>query len=169
VEAARIWRRWLADQKYRATKHGKAVRKCQSERYRKRCPKESSSMPQIPEVKGCKAKRRRNSHHRHGAYPIVPPPLEPVAPAPASAEPVAFEPVATRNQAAIAASPPMTRVGDSQPTSEKKSCCHRPGCYEMFIPDPRTPDQKYCSPECAQAMRRVLVREKRYRDQLAND
>lgn len=106
--------------------------------------------------------------------PIVPPPLEPVAPAPAAPaltafEPVAFEPVATRSQAAIAASPPMTRVGDNQPTSRKKSCCHRPGCYEMFIPDPRTPDQKYCSPECAQAMRRVLVREKRYRDRLKND
>ena len=58
------------------------------------------------------------------------------------------------------------RVGDPQTPAAKKSCCHRPGCYERFLPDPRTPHQKYCSPECAKAMRRVLVREKRYRDKL---
>jgi hypothetical protein len=58
------------------------------------------------------------------------------------------------------------RVGDPQAPPAKKSCCHRPGCYEQFIPDPRAPHQKYCSPECARAMRRVLVREKRYRDKL---
>ena len=61
---------------------------------------------------------------------------------------------------------PPERVGDTKETLAKKSCCHRPGCYERFIPDPRAPHQKYCSPECARAMRRVLVREKRYRDKL---
>jgi hypothetical protein len=64
---------------------------------------------------------------------------------------------------------PPERVGDTQAPPEKKSCCHRPGCYERFIPDPRTPHQKYCSPECAQAMRRVLVREQRYRNNLKAD
>ena len=58
------------------------------------------------------------------------------------------------------------RVGDPQEPAAKKSCCHRPGCYDQFIPDPRAPHQKYCSPACAKAMRRVLVREKRYRDKL---
>jgi hypothetical protein len=58
------------------------------------------------------------------------------------------------------------RVGDPQAPAVKKSCCHRPGCYEQFIPDPRAPHQKYCSPACAKAMRRVLVREKRYRDKV---
>lgn len=61
---------------------------------------------------------------------------------------------------------PPRRVGDNKELAEKKVCCHRPGCYEQFIPDPRAPHQKYCSPECARAMRRVLVREKRYRDKL---
>ena len=61
---------------------------------------------------------------------------------------------------------PAERVGDPQAPSAKKSCCHRPGCYEQFIPDSRAPHQKYCSLECARAMRRVLVREKRYRDKL---
>lgn len=67
-------------------------------------------------------------------------------------------------QAAAPASASPERVGDHQEPREKKSCCHRPGCYEQFIPDPRALHQKYCSPECAKAMRRVLVREKRYRD-----
>tara|TARA_R110002111_G_scaffold239418_3_gene301082 strand:- start:752 stop:1036 length:285 start_codon:yes stop_codon:yes gene_type:complete len=56
--------------------------------------------------------------------------------------------------------------GDTKAAPEKKSCCHRPGCYEQFIAAPQTPHQKYCSPECYQAMRRVLIREKRWRDKL---
>lgn len=112
TQAARIWRRWLADQKYRCSEEGKEVRKDQSKRYRERRKEDS------PEMK----------------------------------EP---EPAA-----------PPERVGDPKEPFAKKSCCHRPGCYEQFIPDARVPHQKYCSPECARAMRRVLVREKRYRDQL---
>ena len=115
IEAARIWRRWLADQKYRSTEQGKEARKDQSKRYRERRKEDLSEMN------------------------------EPEKPA------------------------PPERVGDTQEPLEKKSCCHRPGCYERFIPDPRAPHQKYCSPECARAMRRVLVREKRYRDKLKAD
>lgn len=59
--------------------------------------------------------------------------------------------------------------GDPKGTSGKKSFCHRPGCYERFTPKPQSPHQKYCSPECYKAMRRVLVREKRWRERLGSD
>jgi hypothetical protein len=56
--------------------------------------------------------------------------------------------------------------GDTKGRSQKKSCCHRPGCYVRFTPKPQTPHQKYCSPECYKAMRRVLIRERRWRERL---
>jgi hypothetical protein len=56
--------------------------------------------------------------------------------------------------------------GDTKGDSQKKSCCHRPGCYVRFIPQPQSPHQKYCSPECYKAMRRVLIREQRWRERL---
>jgi hypothetical protein len=115
VVAARKWRRWLADQKYRASKQGKQARQDQSIRYREKCKQELIAMKE-PE------------------------------------------------QAA-----PIPSVGDTKAAAGKKSCCHRPGCYEQFLPAPQTPHQKYCGPECYQAMRRVLIREKRWRDKLKAD
>lgn len=56
------------------------------------------------------------------------------------------------------------REGDPQENSAGKSCCHRPGCYVRFTPPPQSPHQKYCSIECYEAMRTVLVREKRWRE-----
>ena len=56
--------------------------------------------------------------------------------------------------------------GDTKDQSQKKSCCHRPGCYVRFTPKPQSPHQKYCSPECYKAMRRVLIREQRWRERL---
>lgn len=56
--------------------------------------------------------------------------------------------------------------GDTKGKSPKKSCCHRPGCYVRFTPKPQSPQQKYCSPECYKAMRRVLIRERRWRERL---
>ena len=53
--------------------------------------------------------------------------------------------------------------GYQQPAAEKKSCCQRPGCYEHFSPSPRSPLQKFCSGLCRQALRRVLIREGRWR------
>ena len=101
-------------------------------------------------------------------------PTQPAAPEPVAppdpvvrTEPIAPpEPVAPPAPVVRAALVGPQRVGDPQAPTAKKSFCHRPGCYERFIPDPRAPHQKYCSPECAKAMRRVLVREKRYRDRV---
>ena len=47
--------------------------------------------------------------------------------------------------------------------AEKKFCCQRPGCYEHFSVSSRSPLQKFCSFLCRLALRRVLVRERRWR------
>lgn len=44
--------------------------------------------------------------------------------------------------------------------------CARPGCYERVIPTDRSPLKKYCSHECYMAMRRVLERERRWRERI---
>jgi hypothetical protein len=41
--------------------------------------------------------------------------------------------------------------------------CDRPGCYELFAPQPRSPRQHFCSSACRQALRRVRQRERRLR------
>jgi hypothetical protein len=44
----------------------------------------------------------------------------------------------------------------------EKIPCARPGCYELFVPAPRSPQQRFCSCLCRQALRRVLQREARW-------
>ena len=41
--------------------------------------------------------------------------------------------------------------------------CQRPGCYDHFVPTHRSPCQKFCCSACRQALRRVLERERRWR------
>jgi hypothetical protein len=41
--------------------------------------------------------------------------------------------------------------------------CLRPGCYVLFPIRPDMPQQRYCSCQCRQALRRVLDREARWR------
>ena len=43
------------------------------------------------------------------------------------------------------------------------SCCDRPGCEERFTPSTRSPCRRFCSPACRQALRRVIERERRWR------
>ena len=45
--------------------------------------------------------------------------------------------------------------------SEKIPCC-RPGCYELFLPERRSPLRKFCSCLCREALRRVRQREARW-------
>ena len=40
--------------------------------------------------------------------------------------------------------------------------CHRPGCEERFVPAPRSPRQTFCRFACCQALRRVVLRERRW-------
>jgi hypothetical protein len=42
--------------------------------------------------------------------------------------------------------------------------CHRPGCYTLFQPTPRSPEQHFCSCSCQQALRRVRQREARFQE-----
>ena len=49
------------------------------------------------------------------------------------------------------------------------SCCRRPGCYEGFAKTTRSPLQKFCSAACRLALRRVLIRERRWRRRLRGD
>lgn len=53
--------------------------------------------------------------------------------------------------------------GYHQELGQKEFCCQRPGCYEQFCRQPRSPLQKFCSLLCRQALRRVLIREARWR------
>jgi hypothetical protein len=40
--------------------------------------------------------------------------------------------------------------------------CRRPGCYELFAAQARSPLKKFCSMLCRRALRRVLQREARW-------
>lgn len=54
------------------------------------------------------------------------------------------------------------REGYHQAAEQEVAPCHRPGCYECFVPTTRSPMQKVCSPRCRQALRCVLQRELRW-------
>lgn len=46
--------------------------------------------------------------------------------------------------------------------------CPRPGCYARFVKTQRSPLQKFCCAACRQALRRVLIRERRWQRRLAH-
>jgi hypothetical protein len=136
---ARRWRRWRASQKYRASPRGKERRQGQSQRCRDR--------------------------HRQGgvagasvvaaisASDQPPPSPPPAAPAPAVA-------------AAVPRDRGTCRVGQRPAIFPKIflcRACQRPGCYELFVVTPRSPEQHFCSASCRRALRRVLDREARWR------
>ena len=50
---------------------------------------------------------------------------------------------------------------DDFPQPFSGCCCARPGCYERFVPSPRSPEQRFCSSACRQALRRVRQRDVR--------
>ena len=62
-------------------------------------------------------------------------------------------------------------AGEGYPHSEEvtDSYCRRPGCYETFAKTTRSPLQKFCSSGCRQALRRVLIRERRWKQILGLD
>jgi hypothetical protein len=53
--------------------------------------------------------------------------------------------------------------GHQEAPAARKICCARPGCYVRFVLDPRSPCQRCCGPLCRKALRRVRVREARWR------
>jgi hypothetical protein len=42
-------------------------------------------------------------------------------------------------------------------------CCDRPGCYEGFAQQRRSPLQRFCSQGCRRALERVEERERRWK------
>lgn len=53
------------------------------------------------------------------------------------------------------------------PGGEKAHACRRPGCYAWFVKTLRSPLQRFCSTGCRQALRRVLIRERRWQRRFA--
>jgi hypothetical protein len=49
------------------------------------------------------------------------------------------------------------------PQDSGNCACDRPGCYELFVLQARSPQQHFCSASCRQALRRVIERERRLR------
>lgn len=134
-EAARRWRCWHSCQRFRATAHGKELRRDQARRYRIRLRQRSSlTLPTPPD----------------DDVELTSPVIEPLTSHGSEPPPI------------------VTTTGEGQrpaKTSEK-SCglpCHRPGCYVLFLPSAHSPDQKFCSDSCRQALRRVRQREFRLR------
>jgi hypothetical protein len=52
--------------------------------------------------------------------------------------------------------------GHQEEADSEKIPCSRPGCYELFSPQPRSPLKKFCSCLCREALRRVRRREARW-------
>jgi hypothetical protein len=134
-KAAAHWRSWHASQTYRATIQGKERRREQACRRRER-------------------ERQRSAL----AEPVAPtPPLEqalPTTEAQTTSDSIPIIPAGTQS------------VGQRPAETLPEPCglpCNRPGCYVLFLPSPRSPDQRFCSSSCRQALRRVRQREARLR------
>ena len=134
-EDARRWRCWMARQRYRATPNGQQRRRDQARRYRSRGhPRSSLSEPA--------------------------PPLHHVEPAPAVVD---AQPLTTTDSPITVSDPTVGQRPAEIPEKIPGLPCHRPGCYVLFLPSPRSPEQRFCSGSCRQALRRVRQREARLR------
>ena len=129
-QAARRWRRWHSCQRFRATIHGKELRRDQARRYRDRIRQQSSLTEPTPQ-----------GHDVELISSVIESVTSPELESPAV--------VATSGE------------GQRPAKISEKSCglpCHRPGCYVLFLSSARSPDQKFCSSSCRQALRRVRQR-----------
>ena len=52
--------------------------------------------------------------------------------------------------------------GYTKDSAHEKCACHRPGCYRRFTPPPQSPLKKFCSARCRKALRRVILRERKW-------
>jgi hypothetical protein len=135
-EAAKRWRSWHAGQTYRATFGGKERRREQARRHRERAQQRSALAALATQTL----------------------PIEPALPAieaEATSDSIVITPAGTQS------------VGQRPAEIPPESCgllpCRRPGCYVLFLPVSRSPDQHFCSGSCRQALRRVRQREARLR------
>ena len=172
-EAARSWQIWYANQRYRAGDQGKERRRDQSRRYRERRrqrPPPADAPPPIPylepfsSVTDAATLPRVVPHHEPASPVIDAATLPGVVPHHEPASPVIDAATLPRVEPPPAVT--AAREGERPRESAQKSCglpCSRPGCYVVFLPSPRCPDQNFCSGSCRQALRRVRQREARLR------
>lgn len=132
-QQAAQWRRWRSAQTYRASAAGKQCRRQQSCRYRERQQQQRAARWEA-KLRGIEEQVAREAA---------------VTSAPAaqleSAEPCEGQRPATT------------------PADFSGQPCQRPGCYVLFLVRPGVPQQRFCSCQCRQALRRVLDREARWR------
>jgi hypothetical protein len=70
--------------------------------------------------------------------------------------------VRERRREAAAAEQTLPCEGHQEADDSEKIPCCRPGCYELFSPEPRSPLKKFCCALCREALRRVRQREARW-------
>jgi hypothetical protein len=58
---------------------------------------------------------------------------------------------------------PAACEGHQEVVDAEKIPCSRPGCYELFLPEQRSPLKRFCSCLCREALRYVRQREARLR------
>lgn len=63
----------------------------------------------------------------------------------------------------VAAEEPDGGEGHQEEADSEKIPCSRPGCYELFAPERRSPLKKFCCALCRKALRRVRQREARWK------
>jgi len=158
-KAARSWRCWHSCQRFKATAHGKKLRRDQAQRYRIRLRQRSSlNQPTPPDDDVELTSPVIEPLTSLVIEPLTSPVIEPLT-----------SPVIGPLTSPGSEPPPIvTTTGEGQRPARicEDSCglpCHRPGCYVLFLPSARSPDQKFCSDSCRQALRRVRQRELRLR------
>ena len=52
--------------------------------------------------------------------------------------------------------------GNRKESAHEKCACHRPGCYRRFTPPLQSPLKKFCNARCRKALRRVILRERKW-------
>jgi hypothetical protein len=70
------------------------------------------------------------------------------------------ERVRQRGETSVGPSPRCE--GHQEGADSEKISCSRPGCYERFAPERRSPLKRFCSCLCREALRRVRRREARW-------
>ncbi len=95
---------------------------------------------------------RSSRHQRSSPTEMTPSPLDVEPESPPTSDPSATPPAASEGQ----------RPGEI-PEKKPGLPCDRPGCYAVFLPTARSPQQHFCSCHCRQALRRVRQREAQLR------
>jgi hypothetical protein len=187
--AARIWSRRRAGAEYRKTETGREKRREQARRYRERLrqrsiPCQAEATPRDPSPSGGTLAAPPQAAFATSARPEAtlpgtpqpqptppePTPSEPTPPEQTPVEPTPVE-LTPINSTTLEPNPLELTArqvccspceGHHPPGAEKNFFCQRPGCYEQFVLSPRSPEQKFCSALCRQALRCVLRREARW-------